>query len=204
MARSIYVMPIIGDGTKASPRRPKYRDSQMQGFAWAMFDYGDEPVGIVGIQDISPEADTALTDESDVFKLPDNLDQAVGSTGIRNTIRNRLEAVNIPGTWVQTTTTYRELVRFIGAVCQFAQRFQGISGIPEERWFGGGRTLASTFGSLPNRAQAGLIEAADSFGFDRSGLTASTVLRTFLRQAGLQYITEYEAGNLGLDLLGPL
>jgi hypothetical protein len=200
MARSIYVMPIIGTGTKLDPRRPKYAATYFTDHEWSMFDYGDEPWSLVGVSDITTANDTAMTAEPDVFRLPDNLDQGMGTVGARNTVRNRLEAVNIPGTWVQTTTTYREVVRFIGAVCQFAQRFQGITGIPGDRWFAGGRTLDSTFGSLGTAGQQALIDTADSFGFDHSSLTASTTLRTFLKSAGDQYV----AAGLPLDLEGPL
>src|SRR6476646_7422164 len=110
-------MPIVGDGSKASPRQPKYT-STISGFDWTMFDYGDEPFCIVGVTDISGAADISLTANSDVFSLPANLDTTMGTTNTRNTVRTRLEAVDMPGTWVQTTTTFREVVRFIGGVCQ--------------------------------------------------------------------------------------
>lgn len=199
MARSLYVMPITGTGsTITDARRPKYRDTLFPTLRSSMFDYGDEPWCLVGIRDVPPATDTALVANTDVFKLPDNLDQTMGTTGVRNTVRSRLEAANIPGTWVATATTYRTVVRFIGAVCQFAQRFQGISGIPANRWFAGGRTLDSTFGNLGAAAQQALIDTADSFGFDRSTLTASTTLRAFLKSAGDQYV----AAGLPLILAG--
>lgn len=207
MARSIYVMPIIGDGTKAEPRRPKYLAAHFPTSAWSSFVYGDEPWTTVGVTDIPPASNTALTAETDVFRLPDNLDQTMGNTTTRNNVRSSLEAVNIPANnWVETTTTFRSVLRFIGGICQFAQRFQGISGTPSERWFAGGRTLASTFGSLPSAAQTALIATADSFGFDRSSLTASTTLRAFLTSAANQYVAQYEANNplFPLDLEGPL
>lgn len=165
-----------------------------------MFDYGDEPWCLVGVQDVPPATDAEINSQSDVFRLPDDLDQIMGSLAVRNTIRSRLESVNIPGTWVQSTTTYREVVRFIGAVCQFAQRFQGITGIPGDRWFADGRTLDTTFGELGPNGQQALLDTADSFGFDRSQLTSTTTLRQYLKSAGDQYL----AAGLPLSLEGPL
>lgn len=199
MARSIYVMPLVGTGVKGDARRPKYRDSLFPTLNWSMFDYGNEPWCLVGIQDVPPATDTALTGNADVFELPANLDQAMGNVGTRNTVRNRLESVNIPGTWIQTTTTYREVVRFIGATCQFAQRYQGTVA-NGSTWFTGGVTLDSTFGSLPAEARQGIIDAADSFGFDRSGFTGTSTLRAVIQSATNQYL----AAGLPLTLQGPL
>ena len=205
MARSIYVIPIAGDGTDANPRQPKYRTT-LTGFDWAMFDYGDEPFALVGVTDISPAADSELTGNSDVFELPANLDQTMGNVTTRNVVRSRLESVDVPGTWVQTSNTYRDVVRFIGSVCQFAQRFQGISGVPSNRWFASGRTLDSTIGDLPLQARQDLASTSDSFGFDRSTITLTTTLRDALQSQADQYVSHYAAGNplFPLNLEGPL
>jgi hypothetical protein len=202
-------MPLVGAGVKGDPIRPKYRDSLFPTLDWSQFYYGDEPWTLVGIQDVPPATDAALNANADVFELPANLDQTMGTVGVRNTVRNRLEAVNIPGTWVQTSTTYREVVRIIGAVIQFSQRFQGVSGIPANRWFAGGRTLDSTFGSLAAPAQQALLDTGASdwerpdgtiFHFDTSALTGSTTLRALLKSVADQYL----AAGLPLDLEGPL
>lgn len=194
MALSLYVMPIAGAGTIDDPRGPKYK-STLSGLVWSMFDYGNEPWALVGVQDIPPATDTTLDGNPDVFGLPANLSQTMGSVGTRNTVRNRLEAVNIPGTWVQTSTTYLSVVKFIGAVCQFAQRYQGQTG---GLWFTGGVTLDSTFSSLPLSARNGLTSAAASFGFDTSGFTGASTLRAIIQSAGDQYV----AAGLPLIMAG--
>jgi len=198
MARSIYVMPITGDGTRTNPRRPKYRDSLFPTLSWAMFDYGNEPWCVVGILDVPPATDTALNGNADVFEAPANLDVTMGNTATRNLWRNRLEGVNIPGTWIQTTTTAREVIRFIGACCQFAQRYQG--GSCGGQWFTAGVTLDDTFGSLSAAVQQCIIEAATSFGFDTSALTGASTLRQVIKSAADQYL----AAGLSLNLNGPL
>jgi hypothetical protein len=197
VTRSIYVMPYVAD--QSGRRYPKYFRTLFPTLSCSVFRYGNEAWCLVGILDVPPATDTALLANADVFELPANLDQTMGSVGVRNTVRNRLEAVNIPGTWIQTITTYREVVRFIGACCQFAQRFQGIMG-DSTAWFAGGVTLDSPFSSLSANARQGMLDTAASFGFDSSGFTAAALMRTIVKSAGDQYV----AAGLPLELEGPL
>jgi hypothetical protein len=197
MAVRIYVMPIAGDGSKASPRRPKYRDTLFPALTWDMWDYGDEPWCLVGLVDAPPATDTQIAGQPDVFALPSNLDSTVGSVGTRNTIRNRLESVEIPGSWVQTTSTYRAIVRMVGGCCQFAQRYQGQTG---GLLFPGATTLDATFGSLPQAQQAGLLAAASSFGMSTTTWTSGATLRTVMQSASDQYVSSHALSISGLAL----
>lgn len=182
---NLYVMPIVGAGTRQDLRRPKYKDSVFLTLSWGMFDYGNEPWCLVGIIDIPAGTDTTLRAQTQVIALPVNLDQVVGA-GPLTQVRNDLESVNIPGTWVQATNTWREVVRFVGAVCQFAQRYQGL--VVGGLWFTGGVTLATTYGTLPVAARNGLLSAAQSFGFDTNAVTGANTLRQILVSVGNQYL----------------
>jgi hypothetical protein len=183
MTLNLYVMPIIGAGTISDQRRPKYV-STFNTFSWGMFDYGNEPWCLVGVIDIDATTDAALNANADVNGLPVNLSNTLG--GARTTVQNDLEAVNIPGTWVLTSNTWRDVVLFVGGCCQFAQRFQGQTG---GRWFGGSVTLDSTFNSLGATVRNGLQAAAQSFGFDTSGITSTSTLRQIIQSAGQQYVS---------------
>ncbi len=185
MTLNLYVMPIVGTGAKNDERRPKYRDSIFPTLGWGMFDYGNEPQCLVGIVDIPAATDTALTANADVIAAPTNLDQNIGAGATLNRLRSGLEADNIPGTWLTSTTTYRQTVRFVGACCQFMQRYQG-SGLPFV--FQPGITLDTTFGTLPAATQQGLISAAQSFSFDNGALIAASTLRQILVSVGNQYL----------------
>jgi hypothetical protein len=191
---NLYVMPIVGTGDKRDPRRPKYVTS-FQAFAWGMFDYGNEPWCLVGVADIDAATDSALTANPDCLGLPTNLDQNL-TTQQRTRTSNALETANIPGTWIVAGTSWRGVTTFVGAVCQFAQRYQG--GECGGQWFTGGVTLATTFGALPPSVQQCIQAAADSFGFDTSAMNAGTALRQILRSAGQQYV----AANLPLIMAG--
>lgn len=184
MTLSIYAMPIVGSGTAHDGRRPAYRDSVFPTLTWSQFDYGNEPWCLVGIADIPTDTDTTLRAQTQVIAIPTNLDQTIGSGPLAQ-VRSDLEAVNMPGTWVQASNTWRDVVQFIGAVCQFAQRFQGMAA---GRWFTGGITLATTFGSLPQAVRTALAATATSFGFDTSGITGAATLRAILLSAGQQYL----------------
>lgn len=198
MARSIYVMPIvIVAGKYGDERREKYSAIVQTYGTRTRWDYGDELWCLVAMDSVSPADDASLTGNSDVFKLPDNLDTTMGSTGVRNTVRNRLEAVNMPGTWVQTSTPFRDVVRLIGALCQFGLRYTGEFG---GRWFGGAISLDSTLADLTPTTRQQLSAAADSFGFDSSGFTLANTLRSVTLSVAQQYV----AAGLPLDLLGPL
>jgi hypothetical protein len=180
---NLYVIPLTEAGEKGG-RRPKYSASVFPTFGWGMFDYGEEPWCLVGIVDIDAPTDTALKANADVRAIPTNLDQAIGA-GPLTTVRNSLETANIPGTWVLATNTWRDVVQFVGAVCQYAQRFQfGTGGL----WFTGGITLDSTFSQLPLAARNGMLSAATSFGFSTAGLTGSSTLRQVLLSVGQQYL----------------
>jgi len=182
---NLYVMPIVGTGAKTDMRRPKYKDSVFPTLSWGMYDYGNEPWCLVGIVDIPVATDTALTANPDCLGLPTNLDQTL-TTAQRNRVSNGLESANIPGTWLTTSNTWRDAVRFVGAICQFAQRYQGL--VTGSLWFTGGVTLATTYGALPQAAKDGLLAAAQSFSFDTSGLVAGSTLRQVLVSVGNQYL----------------
>jgi hypothetical protein len=183
---NLYVMPLTGGGTSvADGRNPKYRSDWVDvRVNWTVFHYGGEPWCLVGFADIPSGLDTTLQGRAQVHPLPADLDVAVG--GAANAISNALESVNIPGTWVTGTDTWRDIALFVGAVCNFAMTFQAIT--KGGLWFTGGVTLDSTYGSLPATARDGLLSAFQAEGLDTTGLTASSTLRQVIRSAGVQYV----------------
>lgn len=205
MVRSLYVMPIITDATGKYPQRyPKYYKTTFPALSWSMFDYGNEPWCLIGIQDVPAATDSALVANADVFALPANLDQAIGSVSARNTVRNALENVNMPGTWIQTTDTYRTVVRFVGALCTFMQCYQG-KGLGLV--FSATVTLATTFATLSAAQQQALIDCATYFGLSASSLVGANTLRTILKTVGDAFVASYAAGTnplTQLELEGPL
>lgn len=192
MTLNLYVMPLAGTGTKASPRRPKYV-TDWAGFDWGMYDYGNEPWCLVGVLNVTAGVNTTITGETQVSAIPTTLSNTVG--GSASTVDSDLEAVNMPGTWVTSTNTWRDVVLFVGACCQIAQRFQGNCG---GQWFTGGVTLNTTIGSLPTNTQSCLISTVQSFGISTTQFASSNTLRQAIQSAAQQYVS----GSMPLLLAG--
>lgn len=181
MSFRLYVVPVIGTGTTASPRRPKYFGSTSS--PWSAMDYGFEPWMVVGAS-LTELEDLNLTAQPDVTALPVNL-QPLLSAGNVTAIQTKLEAANIPAGWVNTTLTWTEVVRTVLGMFSFLQRY-GVTyatanGSAPPSIFSAGVTLATTFGSLPAAVQTALTDTAVSFGIATTGLTASTTLRQILK-----------------------
>jgi hypothetical protein len=94
----LYVMPLAGAGTDADPLRPKYA-AQLAPFHWQMFDPTVGKLVLVGVQDVTAQADAALNARADVLPIPTDLDVGIGShrlaaiEGALRTIRDALATI---------------------------------------------------------------------------------------------------------------
>lgn len=167
-------MPIIGDGSKSTPRQPKYASTHLAGINWNMMDYGDEPFCLVAA-DLG-SGHSALAAESDVTALPADLNQEIG--GQLSTVQNTLESLNIPSDWVQSTHTYKRVLRAATLIFQIAQRHQGLS---FGRIFTAGVTLDTQFNQLSSTARNRLLSVAQTMKLDTSGLGGASTLRQILK-----------------------
>lgn len=182
MAFRIYFMPVIGTGaSRADGRRPKYDDTDLLGITWSMMDFGNEPFCIVAA-DVTPSQHTTLAAHADVLSPPADLDQQIGLQ--LTTVQNALETANMPANWVQSTHTYRTVVRAAAAFCQFMQRLQAFY---TGKIFTGGVTLSTTFGSLPAGVRTVLIATANDLNFNTSSLSGSSTLRQIIKAMGDQW-----------------
>lgn len=180
MAWHLYLLPVIGDGTRASPRKPKYLSS-----SWRR-DFGAQPIFLVAT-DISDADDTALVANADVRKIPDNLDSTVGAGNLA-TVQNDLESRNLPGAWVAANTTWRTIARAVMIYCLLLQRYGAVANDYTNALLSGAVTLDTTFGSLPLQVRQNLQTAAEQLEFDTSGFTGASTLRQILVGCGSQWI----------------
>lgn len=174
MAFRLYIVPVIGDGSKANARRPKYFADGTISASWSGMDYGFEPWMVVGA-DLSPADDAFVIGQPDGMALPLDLDTQMSAQGV-TTVQTKLEAINIPADWVTTAWTWRAMTREVLAMCSILQRFNGVHG--NTRMFGGAVTLDSTIGSLSVAVRNDLITTATSLGLDTGGITGPTLIRT--------------------------
>lgn len=182
MSETIYFMPIIGDGTKLDPRRPKYR-SDLDGLNWSMMDFGLEPVCIISVTDVPALTHASLVANLDVRSAPSNLDQQIGAATA--TVKTFLEStLGIPSNWIQSSDTYRKDIRIICAMFQFLQR---LSSNLSTRLLSGGVDLDTRFNQLSANTRQQLINAADSFNFDTSSLSGTSTIRQILKAMADQW-----------------
>jgi hypothetical protein len=186
MAFRMYFVPVIGTGTKADARRLKYfADGTLNprpDFDWV--DYGLEPNGAVGAN-LSAAQDAQLTAFPDVNAVPFNLDSNP-TTPQATAVQNYLEGINLPAGWVTTAMTWREIVRNVLNMFEFMQAYGGQystqnPGTAVPLIFSAGRTLATTWGTLPVAIQNAMLGAARQLGIDPSGVQAGTTLRIIFK-----------------------
>lgn len=176
MAWHLYLVPILGGGTSAEDfRRAKYISGS--GVTFSMVSYGFQAIGLVAAN-VDAATDTALQSNSDVTKIPDNLDAQVA--GALATVQAALENRNLPGNWVVSTTTYRTIIRLVIAVSGLLMRYAWLTE-SIEAVISGAVTLNTTFGSLPLAVRQKLQEAAVQLGIDTSGFTSASTLRQILQ-----------------------
>ena len=180
MAKRFYIVPRIGTGTPEDTYRPAYI-GDLAGVTWSAMPFGKEPFFLV-VADHTPEQHTAVAANSDVIILPANIDNTVGAN--RTAVVNALELINIPAGWVATGMTYRQVLKIVSAIFQFAQRLHGHANL---RIYESGITMATQFSSLPASIRTKLIEAAQSMNFDTSALSGASTVRQILKAMADQW-----------------
>lgn len=158
---------------------PKYFGDDTLSVAWSGIDYDDWY--LVGA-DLSAGDHTAVAGEPDAMALPADL-SATLTAGQVTTVQTRMEAANLPAGWVDTSVTWRQVMRVVCGMMQLTQRFRGKH---RAGFWGGGITLNSTVGDLSPTARQRLQEAAESMGLDVAGVTLATTLRAVLKNLGTQ------------------
>lgn len=170
-----YVVPKIGDGvTPVTAFRPQYISDLS--VPWYAMDYGKEGMFLVGA-DVTAAQHTTLIGNPDVTAIPQDLDSLVSAAAL-TIIQDRLEGWKIPGNWVTTNHTYREVVATVGKMCLLLQRFDGLHAMT---LFQSGITLDTRVNQLTAGQRDQLSAAAVSLGLDISFITGSMVIRDVLR-----------------------
>lgn len=184
MAIRYMVMPLTVADNRRGPKYLKWPDNPSgMDVRWGLFDIGLLPQAIVAA-DVTTAQVTTLSANVDVTMVPANIDNTITAL-VLPAVRDALENIRIPGTWITAgTTTYRELLRMVCGLAQFAQRFHGMFNqylIPDEI------NLNQTWGDLPDTWRQNLRACADSFQYDYSQVSLSTTIRVILKSLGDQW-----------------
>lgn len=174
----VYLMPSV---TNANGKEPKYMS--LLGPDAAGMDYGPEDDYIVA-STVTAEQHAALIANADVLAIPQNLDANL-TAGAVTTAQNWLEGRNIPADWVTTSLSYRQVLRIVAQMFQFAQRYQAVSN--NARLFPAGTTLATTIGKLDATTKANWQNTASSLGYSFAGINNSSTTRQALKTLGQQW-----------------
>lgn len=174
-------MPMVSDGTDTALVMPKYANLVSTGM-WSCIPFGNEGTCVLGA-DVTTADDTAISANPDVQSIPANLSANL-SAGAVTQVQAALESRNIPAGWVTTSLTWRQVLRTVFTMALFMQRFTVYS---VAKFFQSGVTLSTTFGSLPAGIRSALNNAAQSFGFNTTGITGSTTIRAALKILGDQW-----------------
>lgn len=179
-----YLIPIEMINAGRGPKYIKWRfNPDGLDVQWSMKDFGSLDIGLIAVNADQADHDI-LSAAEDVTAIPANLDNNIPA-GALNTVRAELEALGIPGNWVGTSNTYREVVRFVAGLFQFAQRHAGLHDSQQIRPTN--VNLSNTWSDLPAQWRSNLQATADSFGYDYSGVTGATTLRVVLKALGDQW-----------------
>lgn len=138
---------------------------------WSFCDYGLMPAGII-CADVTLEIHNELTGYSDVLAVPADIDQQVGAA--ETIVQTALERLKLPGAWVNSAHTYREILRVTLCLFQFAQRYHRLY---LEKVVEGDADLGMTISQLPVAFRQRLAGAAESFGWNTSDVRTSWTLR---------------------------
>jgi hypothetical protein len=175
VATRFYIVPKIGDGlTFETPFRPKYITDL--GVPWSAMDYGKETTMLVGAE-VTGAQNTSISANLDVTAIPAALDSNL-SAGAVTVVQNALENLKMPGAWVSTSSTYRQVVGNVARMCLLMQRFDGLNA---STFFQSGITLDTRINQLTTNQRDKLAAAAGSLGLDVSFITGPMTVRTVLR-----------------------
>lgn len=188
MPRQFFVLPTVlydEDGTLMW--MPKYHDTHLAGVGWSMMRYGPERWAIIRV-----DSDQAVLDllaaESDVLAVPQDIDSSPGAAAV-TVIQAKYDAVNLPSGWINTSRTYRQMLRVTAGCFMLLQRYGGIIGDHSVPVFSdGGVKLSKKLSSLPVDVRTNIETAANQLGLDTSFLIGDDTLGDMFRSFGVQWV----------------
>ncbi len=146
------------------------------------------PFGNEGHYLVAADADEAthatLAALPRVNQIPANLDQNL-SAGAVTVVEAALEARNIPAHWVSTNLTYRQVLRVVVGIFQFASLYYRLHTLT---LFRGGVNLETRVNQIPQAERDRLSSAAAAAQLDVSQITGTTTVRQILRLLGEQWL----------------
>lgn len=139
-------------------------------------DYGLRPVMLV-CANVSAGDHTTLAAAADVTDVPLNIDATI-TAGALQAVQDALENIKVPGTWVTTSHTYRQVLRAVAGLFAFAQRYHEMWG---EQLIENSVDLGTLWQNIPLAKRQKIQATADDLGIDYSPVTGTWTIRQILK-----------------------
>lgn len=139
-------------------------------------DYGLRPTMLV-CADVLAADHTFLAAQVDVTDVPLNIDNPISAAALQ-VVQDALENLQVPGTWVTTANTYREVLRAVAGLFSFAQRYHEMY---DEQLVENNVSLGLTWAQVPLAKRQKVQATADALGIDYSPITGTWTLRQILK-----------------------
>lgn len=196
MAIRFYILPIEQIttppdefGQTAILRGPKYFPGDFDpdppaliNTPFAMKDYGLIDAALLAA-DLTQAQHNALSSELDVAAAPANIDQNISDIAIPK-IQAVMEALRIPAGWVNNTFTYRQILRMIGGLFLFAQRYHAMH---NEQLIDNQGQLDLRWNKIPSARRGRILATADELGYDYAVITNTWTIRRILKHLSDQW-----------------
>jgi hypothetical protein len=179
-----YILPIEEISNARGPKYIKWQFNPggIQPQRYSMKDYGLINAALIAIE-FDQAQHEQLVAEPDVAAAPENLDNNISEVAIPQ-VQAVLEALRIPAGWVDSTHTYREILRMVGGLFMFAQRHNGLHG---EDLIDNQAQLNLRWNEIPGDRQDRILVTADNMGYDWSEVENSWLIRRVLKHLADQW-----------------
>ena len=168
-----YILPIVtvyDESMMADVRVAKYiYDLSVDR---GMMDYGliDAALAVAVVTQAQHEL---IMSNPDVEAAPENIDQNISDIAIPR-VKAVMEQLRIPAGWVDNTYTYRQILRMIAGLFQFAQRYWGMH---SEILIDNQAQLDLKWNQIPLARRNRIKATADNLGYDYSEVTNQWTIR---------------------------
>lgn len=167
----IYIMPVIGGGGPDKGQTPAY-GSDLPG---GMLVYGATDI-CVAILDVTAAQHAEITLNADVLAAPADIDAQIGAVAV-TTIQTFLESIDIPSHWINTSMTYRAVIRKVCHIFYLAIRYSQIAG--KTKLTAG--NMNTQWRNLSAQTRANIRATGDSLGIDYSGVQATDSIKVIIK-----------------------
>lgn len=184
MAIRFYIMPLltVGIGRGAKYLYWRFNPTGIFVARHALLDYGKINACIV-MAEVTPEQHDAIMLNDDVASPPENLDLQVTVAALPK-VQTVLEAMRIPADWVDTTYTYRQLLRKLAELFRFAMRYHVMH---HEELIDNPGQLDLQWNQIPLARRERVLATADDMGYDYSAVQVTWLVRRILKHMADQW-----------------